>query len=129
MAKRFVGSKEFVHNIDIACAEIDLLLETPLSDEPEMIKHQMEQAESYHNRIATLLTQAEEFFRVARLEVLPEIERPKDEFGRKIKVEAESARNEYYVNILKRKLDSIELRIQTGQSVLAYYRENVKRLG
>ena len=113
---------------DLALAELTALFEIKLSDNPEYLASQIEHIEAHHDRISTLLTYAEEVLVKARDFNLPERERKFNEFDKKIILGAKTAKEETMKKMLERKLDSIETRIQTGQSLLSYHRE-VAKLG
>ena len=128
MSDNIICQEAFIKEIAIANAEVDLLLDEPISDEPERVKYQIEQIEVYHNRISKLLCTAEKNHEVSRDYNMPDQSSPKDDLGRKVKMESLSSEDKCYFMLLKRKLDSIVKRIESAQSILAYYRESIKRL-
>lgn len=107
----------------------EIMLSDKLADDPAILAMQIADIEAHHYRVSYLLTLAEGLLSKARYSAVPKEEGLKlNEAGKKLYMEAHTVNEELLRNQLERRLKDIEVRIQVGQSLLAYNRE-MARLG
>jgi len=120
--------EELGPEVGLAMEETNILLSNKLSDIPDVLSMQIADIEAHHYRICDLLADANATLSMARKRELEKVnaDGKLNVFSKEIYIEADTVNESTMVERLEKRLRSIEKRIETAQSLLAYEREIAK---